>query len=311
MSILVVGSVAFDTVRTPAGEGSDLLGGSATHFAVAASFFSPVRLVAVVGEDFTDDHLVPLRERKIDLEGLQRVPGKTFRWAGEYGDDPNDRRTLDTQLNVFAEFEPRLPEGWSTTPVVFLANIDPELQSHVIEQADSPAIIAADTMNFWISSKPAELEKTLGRVQVLFINDGEIRQLTGRTNILKAVDEVRELGPEVVVVKRGEHGALLFAPDDLFAVPAYPLRDVVDPTGAGDTFAGGFLGYLASTLESGARDYRRAAVVGSVMASFQVEAFSLDRLRTLEEAEIRERYRAFQRLTAFEDLGGAPWISPS
>jgi len=290
VSILVVGSVAFDTVRTPAGEGTDLLGGSATHFAVAASFFSPVRLVAVVGEDFTEDHLLPLREREIDLEGLQ---------------------TLDTQLNVFAEFEPRLPEGWSSTPVVFLANIDPELQSHVIEQVDSPAIVAADTMNFWISSKPAELEDTLGRVQVLFINDGEIRQLTGEINIVKAVERVREMGPEVVVVKRGEHGALVFTPDDLFAVPAYPLRDVVDPTGAGDSFAGGFLGYLASTLDSGGRDYRRAAVVGSVMASFQVEAFSLDRVRSLKQAEIHERYRAFQRLTAFDDLDVARELSSS
>lgn len=305
MSILVVGSVAFDTVRTPTGERGDLLGGSATHFAVAASFFSPVRLVAVVGEDFGDEHLRPFREREIDLEGLQRVAGKTFRWSGEYGDDPNDRRTLDTQLNVFAEFEPRLPEGWSTTPVVFLANIDPELQSHVIEQVVSPAIVAADTMNFWISSKPAELLRTLGRVQVLFINDGEIRQLTGETNVVKAVERVREMGPEVVVVKRGEHGALVFGADDLFAVPAYPLREVVDPTGAGDSFAGGFLGYLASGLDSGERDYRRAAVVGSVMASFQVEAFSLDRVRRLTTAEIHVRYRAFQRLTEFGDLDGA------
>jgi sugar/nucleoside kinase (ribokinase family) len=308
VSILVVGSVAFDTVRTPTGEGSDLLGGSATHFAVAASFFAPVRLVAVVGEDFEDDHLRPFREREIDLDGLQRVAGKTFRWAGEYGDDPNDRRTLDTQLNVFAEFEPRLPEGWSTTPVVFLANIDPDLQSHVIEQVDSPAIVAADTMNFWIESKPAELVRTLGRVQVLFINDGEIRQLTGETNVVRAVERVREMGPEVVVVKRGEHGALVFGPDDLFAVPAYPLRDVVDPTGAGDSFAGGFLGYLASTIRSGAKDHRRAAVVGSVMASFQVEAFSLDRVRALNPEEIAERYRAFQRLTEFGDLGGPPGL---
>jgi sugar/nucleoside kinase (ribokinase family) len=263
-----------------------------------------VRLVAVVGEDFAEHHLAPFREREIDLEGLQRVAGRTFRWAGEYGDDPNDRRTLDTQLNVFAEFEPRLPDGWRATPVVFLANIDPRLQSHVIEQVDSPAIVAADTMNFWISSKPAELEKTLRNVQVLFINDGEIRQLTGQTNIVKAVERVRGMGPEVVVVKRGEHGALVFGPDDVFAVPAYPLRDVVDPTGAGDSFAGGFLGYLASTLESGVRDYRRAAVVGSVMASFQVEAFSLDRVRSLKPPEIRERYRAFQHLTEFDDLDG-------
>jgi sugar/nucleoside kinase (ribokinase family) len=248
--------------------------------------------------------LLPFRERDVDLGGLQRVAGRTFRWAGEYGDDPNDRRTLDTQLNVFADFEPRLPEGWSETPVVFLANIDPELQSHVIEQVDSPAVVAADTMNFWISSKPAELKRTLGRVQVLFINDGEIRQLTGETNVVKAVERVREMGPNVVVVKRGEHGALVFGAGDVFAVPAYPLREVVDPTGAGDSFAGGFLGYLASTLDSGDRDYRRAAVLGSVMASFQVEAFSLERVRNLDRPEIVERYRAFRRLTEFDDLDG-------
>jgi sugar/nucleoside kinase (ribokinase family) len=299
---LVVGSVALDTVRTPWGQGSDLLGGSATHFAVAASFFSPVRLVAVVGEDFEDSLLEPFRERDIDLAGLQRVSGRTFRWSGEYSEDLNDRRTLDTQLNVFAGFKPRLPEGWTETPVVFLANIDPDLQWQVLEQARAPRVVAADTMNFWIDSKPTELARTLGRVQVLFINDGEIRQLTGKSNIPRAVERVHAMGPPVVVVKRGEHGAMVFADDDVFAVPAYPLRDVVDPTGAGDAFAGGFLGYLASRPETEPLDYRRAAVVGSVMASFQVEAFSLDRLRSLRPEEIRERYGAFRRLTVFRDL---------
>ncbi len=301
MSILVVGSVAFDSVKTPAGGGTDLLGGSATHFSVAASFFAPVRLVAVVGEDFEEKHYEPFRERDIDLEGLQRVSGRTFRWAGEYGDDPNDRRTLDTQLNVFADFQPRLPDGWEDTPVVFLANIDPDLQWHVTEQLASPAIIAADTMNFWIDSKKAELERTLSRVNVLFINDSEIRELTGRNNVVRAVESVRAMGPETVVVKRGEHGALVFQSDDVFAVPAFPLRDVVDPTGAGDSFAGGFLGYLATSLDAGDRDFRRAAVVGSVMASFQVQAFSLDRLRTLRADEIVERYRGFGDLTRFGD----------
>jgi sugar/nucleoside kinase (ribokinase family) len=301
MSILVVGSVAFDSVKTPTGGGTDLLGGSATHFSVAASFFTTVRLVAVVGEDFEEQHLEPFRERKVDLEGLQRVPGRTFRWSGEYGDDPNDRRTLDTQLNVFADFQPRLPEGWKDTPVVFLANIDPELQWHVTEQVTRPAIVAADTMNFWIDSKKAELERTLSRVNVLFINDGEIRQLTDRTNIVEAVECVRAMGPQIVVVKRGEHGAVVFQPDDVFSVPALPLREVVDPTGAGDSFAGGFLGYLAARLDDSQPDYRRAAVVGSVMASFQVQAFSLDRLRTLNSDEIVERYRQFTELTRFGD----------
>jgi sugar/nucleoside kinase (ribokinase family) len=302
MSILVVGSVAFDSVRTPSGGGTDLLGGSATHFAIAASFFSPVRLVAVVGEDFEPRHLAAFRERGVDLAGLQRVPGRTFRWAGEYGDDPNDRRTLDTQLNVFADFQPRLPPGWARSPVVFLANIDPDLQWHVIEQVDAPALVAADTMNFWIESKRSGVARTLSRVRILFLNDSEIRDLTGRRNIVQAVDAVRAMGPEVVVVKRGEHGAVVFHPQGPFAVPAYPVREVVDPTGAGDAFAGGFLGYIASRLEGGAVDYRRAAVVGSVMASFQVEAFSLDRVRSLTPGEIVERYRGFSELTRFGEL---------
>jgi len=302
MSILVVGSVAFDNVKTPTGGGTDLLGGSATHFAIAASFFSQVRLVAVVGEDFEDRHVAPFRERRVDLAGLQRVAGRTFRWAGEYGDDPNDRRTLDTQLNVFADFQPRIPEGWARSPVVFLANIDPELQWHVIEQVDAPAIVAADTMNFWIDSKRAGLLRTLSRVRILFVNDSELRDLTGRRNIVQAVDAVRAMGPQVVVVKRGEHGVIVFQPQGTFAVPAYPVREVVDPTGAGDSFAGGFLGYVASRLHAGPPDYRRAAVVGSVMASFQVEAFSLDRVRTLTPGEIAERYRGFRDLTCFDDL---------
>jgi sugar/nucleoside kinase (ribokinase family) len=302
LSILVVGSVAFDSVSTPRGRRDDLLGGSATHFSVAASFFSPVRLVAVVGEDFPESHLEPFRERKVDLTGLRKVPGRTFRWAGEYGDDPNDRTTLDTQLNVFADFDPQLPDGWRGTPVVFLANIDPDLQWRVLQQVESPRLVAADTMNFWISSKPDALRRTLGKVGILFINDSEIRQLTGCRNLVAAAEETMALGPKVVVVKRGEHGALVFDGEDIFSVPAFPIRDVVDPTGAGDSFAGGFLGYLASGDGAFAGDYRRAAVVGSVMASFQVEAFSLDRLRELSDTEIAGRYRAFQDLTRFGDL---------
>jgi len=304
VSILVVGSVAFDTVETPSGSGRDLLGGSATHFSVAASFFAPVRLVAVVGEDFGEEHLQAFRERGVDLAGLQRVPGRTFRWAGRYHANLNDRDTLDTQLNVFADFEPQLPEAWRATPVVFLANIDPDLQSHVLEQVRSPEIVAADTMNFWIESKPDSLRRTLGGVHLLFVNDSELRQLTGVWNLVEAGEAVRRMGPRVVVVKRGEHGVLVLDGDDAFALPAFPLRKVEDPTGAGDAFAGGFLGYLASRLPAGARDYRKAAVVGSVMASFQVEAFSLERVRRLTPAEIRGRYEAFQRLTRFGDLEG-------
>ena len=302
MSILVVGSVAFDSIRTPLAAHEELLGGSATHFSIAASFFAPVRLVAVVGEDFGDEHMEPFRERGVDLTGLQKVPGRTFRWSGEYGDDPNTAKTLDTQLNVFADFKPSLPDTWDRTPVVFLANIDPDLQWLVLEQVKDPRIVAADTMNFWISSKLEELKRTLSKVKILLINDGEIRQLTGRVNVVDAAEKVREMGPEVVVVKRGEHGALIVKEDDLFAVPAFPVRKVTDPTGAGDSFAGGFLGYLASLKDHSREDYRRAVVVGSVMASFQVEEFSLGRLRRLEPEEIRERYKAFLRLTRFDDL---------
>ena len=303
MSILVVGSVAFDTVVTPLGEGRDLLGGSATHFSVAASYFTPVRLVAVVGEDFGEEHVAVLREHKVDLEGLRRIRGgRTFRWSGRYADNLNDRETLDTQLNVFADFDPVLPPEWATTPVVFLANIDPDLQSRVLEQMSRPVLVAADTMNYWISSKPDVLKKTLGGVGLLFINDAEIRQLTGRLNLVEAAEAVREWGPDVVVVKRGEHGVLVFALDDLFALPAFPLRTVVDPTGAGDAFAGGFLGYVGSRLDHWPPDWRKAAVVGSVLASFQVESFSLDRIRRLTRREIRERYVAFERLTKFGEL---------
>jgi len=303
VSILVVGSVAFDTVFTPSGEGRDLLGGSATHFSVAASYFTPVRLVAVVGDDFGEEHLAVLREHRVDLEGLRRIRGgMTFRWSGKYADNLDDRETLETQLNVFADFDPVLPPEWATTPVVFLANIDPDLQSRVLEQTSRPVLVAADTMNYWISSKREELRRTLAGVGLFFINDSEIRQFTGRFNLVQAAEAVREMGPDVVVVKRGEHGVLVFAGEDVFALPAYPLRRVVDPTGAGDAFAGGFLGYVGSRLDHWPPDWRKAAVVGSVLASFQVESFSLDRIRRLTLPEIRERYEEFGKLTRFGEL---------
>lgn len=303
MSILVIGSVAFDTVRTPFGEGTQLLGGSATHFSVAASHLAPVRLVAVVGDDFGDAHLLPFQERGIDLAGLKRVPGgRTFRWSGSYGDDLNSAQTLETQLNVFADFDPELPEGWASTPVLFLANIDPDLQSRVLAKVDAPRIIAADTMNFWISSKRESLARTMRGVQIQFINDAEIRQFTGKRNLLEAAEVVRALGPRTVVIKRGEHGVLVFSGDDVFALPGFPLRRVMDPTGAGDAFAGGFLGYLASRPIDEPADLRRAAVMGSVLASFQVEAFSLDRVRALRADEIRARFDDFHRLTQFGPL---------
>ena len=303
MAILVVGTVAFDSVRTPSGQRTEVLGGSASHFSAAASFFSPVRLTAVVGQDFGDAYRNVLLERGIDLGGLRVVPGRTFRWSGDYADDLNNPRTLETQLNVIAEHEPAVPESWADPAVLFLANIDPAIQARVLEQAGRPALIAADTMNFWIASKPGAVKDLFRRVHVVFLNDAEIRQLTGRTNLLDAAAEVRSWGPAVVVVKRGEHGVLVVSERDLFAIPAFPLREVVDPTGAGDTFAGGFLGFLAGPNAGHPHDWRRAAVMGSVMASFQVEDFSLDRLRRLRKPEIATRYEEFRGLTGIVPIG--------
>lgn len=302
MAIHVVGTVAFDSVRTPHGERRDILGGSAAHFSVSASFFAPVRLTAVVGEDFEEAHRRPLLSRGVDLSGLRAVPGRTFRWSGEYGDDPNDARTLETQLNVIATHAPEPPPAWGQTPVVFLANLDPEIQERILEGAGAARLAAADTMNYWIASKPESVRRVLSRVGIAFLNDAEARQLTGRSNVLDAADSIRDLGPEVVVVKRGEHGVLVAREGEIFSLPALPLRKVVDPTGAGDTFAGGFLGHVASRLGEGDPDWRRAAVVGSVMASFQVEDFSCDRLLRLRPEEIGERYRAFSELTRFGPL---------
>jgi sugar/nucleoside kinase (ribokinase family) len=302
VSILVVGSVAFDTVKTPFGEGREVLGGSATHFAVSASFWANVRLVAVVGEDFTDEHRRPLVDRGIDVSGLATAAGRTFRWVGEYDYDLNNPRTLDTQLNVFASFRPEIPLAWRDTPLLFLANIDPDLQRDVLEQVPRASLVAADTMNYWIASKPESLKALLARVRILLINDGEIRQLTGEPNLVRAAAVVRAWGPRTIVIKRGEHGVLVFDAETVFALPAYPLEAVLDPTGAGDAFAGGFLGYLAARGFGEVLDVRRAAVVGSVMASYQVEAFSFDRLATLTWPEIRDRYQKFIHLTRFDPL---------
>ncbi len=302
MSILVVGTVAFDSVRTPRASAERILGGSATHFSVAASFFAPVRLIAVVGEDFEARHRQPLLDRGVDLGGLSVAKGETFFWSGVYHENMNDRDTLETRLNVLAEFDPVVPEAWRATPVVFLANVDPDLQIRVLDQMETPDLVAADTMNFWIEGKPESVRRMLRRVDLLFVNDQEIRQLTGIHNLVEAAEAVRGLGPKTVVVKRGEHGVLVFDAEGVFALPALPLREVVDPTGAGDAFAGGFLGALARALAKGRPDFRRAAVVGSVMASFQVEDFSLDRVKVLEEGEIRERFRAFTTLTRFAPL---------
>ena len=302
MSLLVVGSVAFDTVKTPFGEADEVLGGSATFFSTSASYFTDVRLVAVVGEDFPEKHVNFLKMREIDVTGLERAKGKTFRWKGQYGYALNEAETLDTQLNVFESFRPDIPDQYKDSDVVFLANIDPDLQRDVLRQVDKPKLVAADTMNFWIEGKRESLLETLKLVDILLINDGEARQLTGEHNLVKAARAIFSMGPSTLVIKRGEYGVLLFHGDAVFAAPAYPLEDVYDPTGAGDTFAGGFMGYITSIMDFKESVVRRATVMGSVMASFNVEDFSLNRIRELDYKEIEGRYREFKTLAHFDDI---------
>ncbi len=302
MSIVVVGTVAFDTVETPFGRGEYVLGGSATYFSTSASFFTDVSLVAVVGEDFPDEHVQFLQSRDIDTDGLQRIPGKTFHWSGKYGYDLNEAQTLDTQLNVLTEFKPDLPEAYREAEYLFLANIDPELQMEVLEQMQKPKLVACDPMNFWISSKPEALRRVLQKVDIVVINEGEARQFTGEANLVKAARQIIALGCKRLVVKRGEYGVLMFTTDTVFAAPAYPLEEVFDPTGAGDTFAGGFMGYLANTGDLSEEGIRQAIIFGSVMASFNVEDFSLNRMKRLDYKEIEARYKSFKSLTSFRDI---------
>jgi len=302
MSILVVGSVAFDSVETPFGKAEEVLGGSATYFSTSASFFTGVSLVAVVGEDFPDKHIETLKGKGIDVAGLRKVPGKTFRWKGYYGYDLNQAHTLETHLNVFSAFNPEVPAAYREAPFVFLANIDPELQMKVLDQVKKPKLVACDTMNFWIEGKPDALKELLRRVDLFVINEGEARELSKEASLVKAAKVIMGYGPRVLIIKRGEYGALMFTASSMFAAPAYPLEEIFDPTGAGDTFAGGLMGYLANTEDISEGNIRRAIIYGSVMASFNVEAFSLERLHTLKPAEIKERYYAFKRLTHFEDI---------
>ena len=299
--LLVVGSVALDSVATPFGTVREALGGSATYFSCAASFFTGVRLVATVGEDFPKEHLELLRARGVGIEGLQVSNGRTFRWRGEYGYDLNEAKTLDTQLNVFADFKPVLTPELRRVPYLFLANIDPVLQLDVLRQMDErPRLVALDTMNFWIQGKKDDLLRVLGEVDVVTINDGEARQLAGEPNLIRAARAIAAMGPKTVVVKRGEYGALMLCDGVFFMAPAYPLDSVYDPTGAGDTFAGGFVGHLAAMDRVDPATLRRAVVYGSVMASFTVEDFSLNRLARLTPDEIGHRYDAFQDLTRVE-----------
>jgi sugar/nucleoside kinase (ribokinase family) len=302
MSLLVVGSVAFDSVKTPFGEVDEVLGGSATYFATAASYFTDVAIVAVVGDDFPEEHLTFLKSRKINTSGIERKEGKTFRWKGEYGYELNEAHTLDTQLNVFQSFRPKLPDSYKNRRVVFLANIDPDLQREVLSQVKKPDLVACDTMNFWIEGKRESLIETLKLVDILLINDGEARELSREPNLVKAAEIILSFGPKALVIKRGEYGALMFQKGKIFSAPAYPLESVFDPTGAGDSFAGGFMGYLTSTMNFEEANIRKAIIFGSVMASYNVESFSLDRIKALDYSEIEQRFREFKALTHFEDL---------
>jgi len=300
MSVLVVGSVALDSVETPFGTAERVLGGSAVFFGAAASLLCPIRIVGVAGDDYPMDELQFLAERGADLAGIERAPGESFFWAGRYTYDLNSRETLETRLGVFADFHPRIPETFKDSRFVFLGNIDPVLQMDVLEQVRSPELVACDTMNYWIEGSRDALLALLERVDILMVNDAEVRELAEDHNLLRAARWIQERGPEYVVVKKGEHGAILFGPDWVFFVPGFPLEIVFDPTGAGDSFAGGFLGYLASTGSLTADDYRRAMVYGSVMGSFAVESFSVRRFKTLENGEILRRIMEFKEMTAFE-----------
>lgn len=289
-NILAVGSLAFDSIRTPAGYVEKALGGSANYFAHSSSFFTGVQIVGVVGEDFPESQFTELKSRGVDTAGVQRVPGKTFHWAGEYGKDLNEAKTLSTQLNVFEHFNPKLPENYQNAEYLFLGNIAPELQMSVLNQVKKPKLIALDSMNFWITGRRDELLKVLPRIDLLTINEGEARLLGNDSNIVNAAESILAMGPKVVVIKRGEYGAMLFDGKEVFVAPAFPVRRVVDPTGAGDTFAGGMIGYLAGHDAGLDRKALRQAIIqGSVMASFTVEEFSFRRLTEITKAEITER----------------------
>jgi len=302
MSVLIVGSVALDDIKTPFAEHKNLLGGSASYGAVAASFFSPVRMVGVVGEDFPEEHMELLKKRGIDLGGLQKAAGRTFRWSGVYGPDWNSRETLSVELNVFETFRPELPDDYRRSPVVLLANIAPDLQHMVLDQAEKPGFTIADTMDLWINIARERLVELLARVDMLILNDSEAKELAGESNLVRAGHKLQAMGPRYVAVKKGEHGCLLFGDGgEFFACPAFPLEDVHDPTGAGDTFAGALAGTVAAG--GGPVDFallRKAVVRGSVLASFNVEAFSLERVKTLTADDLDARLEAFRRLTTFE-----------
>lgn len=303
MSILVVGSLAFDDIETPFGRSDNTLGGSSTYIALSSSYFSDeIKLVGVVGNDFEDNHFRLLHNNGIDTKGIQVIDnGKTFRWSGRYHYDMNTRDTLDTQLNVFADFNPHIPSQYREAKYVCLGNIDPELQMKVLDQVSNPDLVILDTMNFWIEGKPEELKKTLERVDIFILNDSEARLLSGNPNLVKSARIIRNMGPKTLIIKKGEHGALLFTDNGIFAAPAYPLESIYDPTGAGDTFAGGFLGHLARAGEINDTELRKAVLYGSAMASFCVEKFGTEKLANLELLEIEDRYQSFLDLSKIEE----------
>jgi sugar/nucleoside kinase (ribokinase family) len=300
MSVLITGSIALDTVRTPVEQHHDLLGGSASYAAIAASFFAPVNLVGIVGRDFPAEYLALYRQHGVNLDGLQTAEGATFRWHGEYEWDLNRRRTISVALNVFERFQPRLPAQYARIPYVLLANISPQLQIHVLGQVNGARLVVADTMDLWIETQRDALRELLRRIDCLVLNDSEARELTRQTSLIRAGRQVLKWGPRCVVVKKGEHGCLLFADDLFFSAPAYPLEDIHDPTGAGDSFAGAFIGYLARAGRVDHDTLRKAVIHGSVLASYCVEAFSLGRLQTLTPADIERRYELFRRMSHFE-----------
>jgi sugar/nucleoside kinase (ribokinase family) len=301
MSVLVVGSVALDSVETPFGRADDVLGGSGTFFAAAASHLTHVQLVGVVGDDYPLERLRQLEQRNVDLSGVEQMEGPSFRWRGRYRHDLNSAETLETHLGVFSRFDPRIPDAFANPDFLFLANIDPRLQLSVLRQVKRPKLVACDTMNFWIESRRPELLELLNQVDLLTLNDGEARQLTERTNLVQAARWIMERGPAHVIIKKGEHGALLFTRGHVFFAPAYPLETVFDPTGAGDSFAGGFIGYLACTGNLDEANMRRAVIYGSAMGSFAVEKFSIERVVSVTRDEIDARVRDFKQLVAFEE----------
>ena len=299
MSVLVVGTVAFDSIETPSGSVERILGGSASYFALGASYFAPVRMVGVIGQDFPQDHLDLFTQRGIDIEGIKREKGDTFHWRGRYHEDINQRDTIELHLNVLAGFKPNLPESYRDAEYVFLGNIDPAMQIEVLRQIRRLKLVVCDTMDHWIRESRETLKKVLERIEILVVNDSEARLLSGYDNIVKAARAILKMGPKMVLIKRGEYGVLQFSDSSMFATPAYPLEEVFDPTGAGDSFAGGFLGQLARSADQSQGGLRRAIVYGSVVASFTVEDFGVKRLTEVSLAEIEERYQRFVQLTDF------------